>query len=873
MKKILKKSLVLVTVISMFTAMGIIFSSTVQAEENLYDENSWDTMGPAGTESLWEFNTTDSYIRVDAKNQTGLGDMLMAIKDSDLAVGEYEYSAKIDVLETGSTNEVWIGIVPWYIDGGNFIYASLKYVKNTQGTFDFMSYVIHGMYNGQPLQVWEGNWNSRAFLDNWFDGTMAAYKQPLDFVDGHTLKSQITKNEFGDTLLSLFYNGNQVVQYTLNGYSNVASPKVGYLAFNAEVKVSDITVNDITTKATDWTASDGWIYKGVTQSDWTYDGDTDKWTVNSENSGYRQTRAFTTNDQGNNNYYVSTEINEVSRNSSKTEFRYGLLPWYKDEANYIVSWLQFNTDTDQMAVVMTGELNGMPINPEWTDGNLPQDFDITSSHQLKVVKKNTQFEVLVDDVLIVTQNYTGTEENYFVGLEAENATVEFTNFTIGDVYDPYDPIVQVDSNGNEWTTTGKSETAWTWSDDKLTIDATDVLSGKVVSGYTDSEVNDNEIDVSATFNAVSLDTTGEIKYALMPWRVDGNNYIFAGIVKDLSTDKVFVKAYGRVKVEESETTTIIDESYEITDSSAIDFNSLTLKVEKNDAEVKIFVDNNELHVFTIENTDTISSKTGISVAGTNVEITNYQVDGYRSYDEIQIGDWYTKGRTKEEWVINDNTLVVDARFVEGKDFSRIRAYKEIQFTDNYEISVNTTMLNASGNERKYGITVWYLNQDNYIEFWLDMWSDNQDPRTTITGRINGQDINPTWTHGPWMPEVLLEVENTLTVRVTGNDITAYVNDIEMLSHTINEGLTVPQGQTLYAGVDAFSVKAEFTDFSVSEYNEPVDDPGDDNDDNQDTEGTEDTDSEGLSTGALIGIISGSIVILGGAVLFILRKIR
>jgi uncharacterized repeat protein (TIGR02543 family) len=211
-----------------------------------YDESSWTIINSsegAGEDQIWTFN--DDNITLNSNMRSGFGDMALAFANTNVSAGEYSVEANFLITDQGSTGEIWVGFVPWFVDFDNFIFTSLKFIKDGDN-WVFQEYVVHGKFAGADMQVWEGSWVSHAFLDNWFDGTMLNQVTSIDQAEGHTLKVNMVKNEFGDTMMELYYNGALINSYILNGYSTVTVPQVGIMAFNTTAIITDIAITDLT---------------------------------------------------------------------------------------------------------------------------------------------------------------------------------------------------------------------------------------------------------------------------------------------------------------------------------------------------------------------------------------------------------------------------------------------------------------------------------------------------------------------------------------------------------------------------------------------------------------------------------------------------
>lgn len=114
--------------------------------------------------------------------------------------------------------------------------------------------------------------------------------------------------------------------------------------------------------------------------------------------------------------YYTAEFH-LKLKESGTNSRLGIIFSYQDEENYGVAALNPHEGTLNTRLIVNGEAT------KWETSPLPQDFDLTKLHQMRVEKDHEQFKIFVDGMLQATllAKIAGGRIGYFT----EDSTAEF----------------------------------------------------------------------------------------------------------------------------------------------------------------------------------------------------------------------------------------------------------------------------------------------------------------------------------------------------------------------------------------------------------------------------------------------------------------
>ena len=189
------------------------------------------------------------------------------------------------------------------------------------------------------------------------------------------------------------------------------------------------------------------------------------------------------------------------------------------------------------------------------------------------------------------------------------------------------------------------------------------------------------------------------------------------------------------------------------------------------------------------------------------------------------------GREAAGWTENENFSYDDSADVltgTGAGDADTVSYRGLGQEGAYELSVKVDMNDSGvsdGDDSKYykaGVIPYYLNEDNFVQVWLQQWGANDFSRMVARGKLNGQ-----WLNGGkeyYEPDELKfsdvlpvkgAVSFTLKFVVTQNTVIVFFNGAQKME------LYPAQGTIAFPGV-AYGVimrngGAQWSEFSVSEY--------------------------------------------------------
>lgn len=153
-----------------------------------------------------------------------------------------------------------------------------------------------------------------------------------------------------------------------------------------------------------------------------------------DDSWYRQVTTHETDPN------FTAEFNaKMIENGDSTNPRFGAIYSYKDEDNYGLAVL--NPDNNRLETFF--RVDGVDL--EWETSSLPEEFDYTALHQIRVEKKDTEFKIYVDGMHKQTRNvenlaggkigYTTMDVHASFGYIATSNQVNGSN-----IFDLYKPL-------------------------------------------------------------------------------------------------------------------------------------------------------------------------------------------------------------------------------------------------------------------------------------------------------------------------------------------------------------------------------------------------------------------------------------------------
>ena len=374
-----------------------------------------------------------------ANDLTYSGDVTLSV---DMSVQNVDYPI------AGLHNQ---GLVFYYVDDANYLIAYTNYSYEKANLMREVQ--ISGVLNGQALP-WGDFWT-----EEW-DGFTSDFIKPSKFNTLTIVKSGSKIYPYLNGIsLRMWYGSELKNYYDLSGYDISKESKVGYHVDSFPDSTNTVTFSDIKLQT-----ADEQLYSPYSWSN--QKGYENVWTVNEEAKSI-----VSTNNSWMSNFFISNSLSSkmdsaddatVSLNIKGTmgfpntrEARVGLIPWYVDENNFVVLFLQWSpTDrnTELHQIQMTGRINGntLPVwdngwvNREWNDmwangTEIAANDDITLSVTKKITNGDSiRFTITVSN----SKGVSRTFEHGFgilntgsllpegkMGLFAQGDTFTFTNIS------------------------------------------------------------------------------------------------------------------------------------------------------------------------------------------------------------------------------------------------------------------------------------------------------------------------------------------------------------------------------------------------------------------------------------------------------------
>lgn len=812
-----------------------------------------------------------------------------------IALGAYEMESTFVINEINNVENPMIGIIPWYVDEENYLFVQLKftwaneYQTNSEEKADgyaLQELIVSGKLNGEAKYNSSAAQQENTVFDVKTVTNLANAKRNPKNAQGHTLKVEVENSGSSGnfTKFSVYYNGASIGNVSAYYYNKIAkTAAMGFMAQDIKANFTSATFTDgyaenkTASLARDWKEENNFTYRVLNGIDpvtfggngsvsfkttQTSDKKSEYGVSGSNFGGYNTFRAYTENLHANTddglpqNYEVKAtfKADEIKAYTTNKEYKlgYGLLPWYKNDQNFVSATIRriekgkVGFQTVSYEVVLYGWIDCSNLGIGTTTYKLPETFDPLAEHTLRVEKKSVGFFVYLDDGTepIISKRIAGTSENYCYGYEGYNVDFTASALQSKTIYSAYDEISTYDQEGAVWKNAGKSKEAWTFDDGKISVNAKETNSAKSARSYLlgTSDVSDINLTLQLVADVSLGDSAQHSELLLAPYMLDEYNFVRAGLA--WKGDKVYARVYACTYTEEDELDGK-EPAYFLKECeiSSIDLtNPLQLTVKKIGEKVGVFVGDNLVYGAEIPNINSVTSDYGMYVYNMDVEANEYNTVGYKKYTQSMVGDWLTSGIKNNQWTINsDGWLLGDATYTndikqEDKDDGKTWALIENPNQD-YTLTVTMRVTAESRAEDRVGLVVWYLDEENYLFFYMDKWRDDSSvPRTTLTGLINGEYLPTRYNHGGWFLEgdepdengvtrtqkSQLDQWHTITVVKSGNTFTCSVDgNMGQLNYSVAGGLPSTAGKTIYSGIYAQNDAIEVKEWAITSAGQTV----------------------------------------------------
>lgn len=837
----------------------------------------------------WEADT-DS-VTVDAYGMPYAMEGATYLTTKGQALGAFEMSATFVINEINAVENPMIGIIPWYVDAENYLFVQLKFTwsadyqtteeEQTQG-YALQEIIVSGRLDGEAKYSSTTSQLENTTFDALATSAIASAKRDPLSAEGHTLRVVAENSGSSGNFIrfTVYYNGVSIGNVSAYYYNKVPQTyAMGFMAQDVRATFTDATftdgyaLNNTAALARDWMQKNDFTYKTINGYDaWTFNDDgsisfvtaeaegeygTSEYGVSGSNfAGYNTNRGYTVNPYAEadglpQNYEVSAtfsvdEIEEFAGGSSYV-FGYGLIAWMKDDQNFVSATIRrtesgrigFSTVTYE--VVLYGWIDGSNLGVGSTTYTLPDDFDVTEEHTLRVEKKSIGFFVYLDDGEdpVISKRISGTSENYYYGYEGYNVNFTASALESSAIYSAYDEIASIDTEGNIWQNAGKSQSAWVFGlDGLISVSAKETGSAQTSRSYLlgASDISDTNIAITAQVT-VDFGTNSQFSELLFaPYIADENNFVRAGFA--WHDGGVYARIYSCTYTEDDEFEGN-DPHYTLKEFELdIDLSgTFTMTVRKVGTGIAVYVNGEMVYGRYIDDIAAVTPDIGIYVYNMDATISDLMTDGYKKYTQTMVGDWLTSGIKNNQWTINSvGWIICDATYTSDMTTDDAAQDEELSWAlvenpnSDYTITATMRVTEISRAEDRVGIVVWYLDQDNYLLFYMDHWrSDSTVPRTTLTGKIGGEYLPTRYNHGGWFAEgdetnedglttteaSQLTQWHTITATKSGNTFSFRVDGtMGTLTYTVSN-LPSTNGQTVYSGLYALNDTVEYSEWAIT----------------------------------------------------------
>ncbi len=849
----------------------------------LTNENEWFQNEKAEGQGVW--SSTSEKVSVDAYGCNYAMEGATYLTSVAPTLGAYEFEATINILELNNVENPMVGIIPLYLDKDNYLSLQIKFTYTSSyhttpeekaDGYGIEQLIFSGKYNGEGKFTTTNAQQENTTYDALGVTALKNAKLNPTNAQGHKLRVRLEASAAMalSYTCTIFYNDVQVGKTDAYFYNaNPVNPSVGFMAQDVKAEFSNAKVNDFvathntTALARDWKQNNGYTYRMLNGVDvWQFnddesitfntrevevDGKESAYSVNGSSiAGYDSNRGFTENpykekDGLPQNYEISAtfKLNELATEKKFVQ-GYGLIPWYKDDLNFVyVSFRRTKTLKTVNEIVLSGWIEYSSSEAGQNTYTLPNDFDFTQEHTLTVQKKSNRFYVYLDgsEEPILTKQIKGTELNYYYGYDGYDANYTASKIEAKAIYESYDEIAVLDENATSFRVSGVSQDSWEFANGKINLNAKDsdntLESRSYVLGVSD--VCDTNMDVIVNAS-IELGDGYYSELMLSPYIFDEFNYARIGLVwrNGKTYARVHASTYG--DDDDEPIITMIEAQIDDIDLS----NPITVKAEKISTTLGLYVNDKLVYGREVEGIFQNSVDYGLYVYNMDIEINELATAGYKKYEVVQVGDWTTSGMKYNEWTINEEGyLIGDGTYTkemkkDDEDGERNFALQLNELAtsgQDYEITATIKAGKQSEAEDRIGLVMWYVDDDNFMLFYIDHWrSDSTVPRTTIYGKLNGETLPTTYNHGGWFPEgdgklesgltqtEASQVTNWHTVKLIkqGNTFTCYVDrtNVGYISYKVAAGLPDVTGKNIYSGIYTFNDEIIVSAYDVTTVN-------------------------------------------------------
>lgn len=387
------------------------FVSGTSGADKLY---GFKTEGYSGTISLDNNTYKEEYVYL-TQNMGGKTYYVSSKDDGGVTYSSGTFNFGENAITAGNSNKlasVYTGSSRY----GN-VSISAKFVTSEDTVYGLNAY-LKDVDNYTRVYVKDG----KLYIDEVADGTSKSSSQslPAEYVnasiEGHTMETSVNEG-----ILTVTLDGTKIVEGEEISVDYHSEANVGFVVGATTATVSAVAIDGF--EPLDPIDRDGFTFFGQRVDSWSYDKEngviSNKLITGVEN-GWKATNALYPNTEKK-DLYIGANI-QVSKMEG-TEWKVGLMPYYKDADNHVIVWFSQWSGAGTK-IVVTARLNGQTIGSEWRESG-DVGVDMSKENYLEAKIEGDKVSVYIN------KSYTASMETTVEGLSNRNMEMAFTGFQVG----------------------------------------------------------------------------------------------------------------------------------------------------------------------------------------------------------------------------------------------------------------------------------------------------------------------------------------------------------------------------------------------------------------------------------------------------------
>ena len=476
----------------------------------------------------------------------------------------------------------------------------------------------------------------------------------------------------------------------------------------------------------------------------------------------------------------------------------GLVPWYIDDDNYILVYLNWsNTErpSELREIQITGRINGRALmvkngsswaqkewNDNWTDGKAIKENTLNTIKVSKIRSASNDsdvFKVTVNDSLTASLEIRDTVQFDYqkakVGVYGFNDTITFSDFNFNS-----------DRTSSQFKAIGdgigkSTNDSLNFKDEEYNIDSkesADLFNNIALRKNANST---SGFDISASFGEVEESENGAL--ALVPYYENEYSYLALGIQKEGEKYYAFTKGRRVTSTGVDLTFEEIDAKKEVSDIHALS-EIKSLKISKSDGTFKLMMNEKDntlisyTNAYFVQGNNSFSDKLfGFAVFGVKATITS--LSSKASYNEYSFLEKKMGGKSVFVSARNDDSV----SFVDGfYHFSEEAITKgdnkkqaAIYYASNKygDVSIRATFSSLT-KDSSFGFYSSLFDINNYVKASIDISAKKLIVDNAVSGVSNQKEVELPSTFDSTI------TSHTLSSSLKNKKLTIVLDDVEIL---------------------------------------------------------------------------------------------